>query len=113
MQDTSLYDLSACVCMCWFRQFVVFVGALYALLCSPKSTLDLLEEVLCVADPSGILSASVNEKIRAILFSSVKKVWFYRYLSSWEVRLQVPASAWDLVQGIGWGDDSSEVRAVP
>ncbi|KAL8435131.1 hypothetical protein Efla_006352 [Eimeria flavescens] len=58
-------------------QFVVFVGALYALLCSPKSTLDLVDEVLCVVDPSAILSASVNEKIRAILFSSVKKVWFY------------------------------------
>ncbi|KAL8271404.1 hypothetical protein Esti_004605 [Eimeria stiedai] len=58
-------------------QFVVFVGALYALLCSPKSSLDLLEEVLCVVDPSAILSASVNEKIRAILFSSVKRVWFY------------------------------------
>ena len=59
-------------------QLVVFVGALYALLCSQRSSLDLLEEVLCVVDPSGILSASVNEKIRAILFSSVKKVWFYR-----------------------------------
>ena len=59
-------------------QCVVFIGALYALLCSPKSSLDLLEEVLCVVDPSAILSTSINEKIRAILFSSVKKVWFYR-----------------------------------
>lgn len=58
-------------------QFAVFVGALYALLCSSKSTLDLVDEVLFFVDPSAILSASVNEKIRAILFSSVKKVWFY------------------------------------
>ncbi|XP_026191241.1 uncharacterized protein LOC34618391 [Cyclospora cayetanensis] len=40
-------------------------------------SLDLVDEVLCVVDPSAILSTSVNEKIRAILFSSVKKVWFY------------------------------------
>lgn len=78
-------------------QGVVFVGALYALLCSRKGTLDFLEEVLCVADPSKILSTSVNEKIRAILFSSVKRLWFYRF----EVYVGSVFSVFDITRMIG------------
>lgn len=50
-----------------------------------------------MADPSKILSTSVNEKIRAILFSSVKRLWFYRF----EVYVGSVFSVFDITRMIG------------
>ncbi|PHJ22317.1 transmembrane protein [Cystoisospora suis] len=65
-------------------QAVVFFSALYYLLCSSRSCLEYLEELLCIVDPSCIISHSINRGLRAILYSSVKRVWFYS-LFTWFV----------------------------
>ncbi|KEP62963.1 UNVERIFIED_CONTAM: hypothetical protein HHA_216070 [Hammondia hammondi] len=65
-------------------QAVVFFSALYYLLCSSRSCLEYLEELLCIVDPSCIVSHSINRGLRAILYSSFKRFWFYS-LFTWFV----------------------------
>ncbi|PFH34911.1 hypothetical protein BESB_069440 [Besnoitia besnoiti] len=65
-------------------QAVVFFSALYYLLCSSRSCLEYLEELLCIVDPSCIISHSINRGLRAILYSSFKRFWFYS-LFTWFV----------------------------
>ncbi|CBZ55581.1 conserved hypothetical protein [Neospora caninum Liverpool] len=66
------------------KEAVVFFSALYYLLCSSRSCLEYLEELLCIVDPSCIVSHSINRGLRAILYSSFKRFWFYS-LFTWFV----------------------------